>query len=145
TLLLIREDGSSASHKLKVQKSDVAALVKKGVWLDGMVERSRKKDGKTERVLSGWVAGGGPFVGVEVSLVVMVTAGEFLSEDIDRAMLYGNFVLTMGRGGLLRETVDGGFTWSEAAVPQALGDRTALVPRFGDSGARAARGCSPVG
>jgi len=123
----------------------VAALVKKGLWLDGMVERSRKKDGKTERVLSGWVAGGGPFVGVEVSLDGKVTAGEFLSEDIDRAMLSGNFGLTMGRGGLLRETVDGGFTWSEAAVPPAFGDRTALVPRFGDSGARAARGCSPVG
>lgn len=145
TLLLIREDGSSVSHKLKIQKSDVTALVKKGLWLDGIVERSSKRGGKTERVLSGWVAGGGPFVGVEVSLDGEVRAGEFLSEDIDRALLSGNFGLAMGRGGLLRETVDGGFTWSEAAVPPGFGDRTSLVPRPGEAGARAARGCSPVG
>lgn len=147
TLLLIAEDGSNKAHKLRYKEMEASTktLLKKGLWLDGVTERVVKRDKKKVRVLSGWVAGGGPFVGVQIDLDGKVAAGEIISEDIDRSLLSGRFGLAMGRGGLLRETIDGGFNWSEVAVPPSFGDRSSPVPRLGDAGGRNARGCSPVG
>lgn len=147
TLLLIAEDGGNKSYKLRFKEMEPSTktLLKKGLWLDGLSERVIKRDDKKVRVLAGWVAGGGPFVGVQVDLDGKVAAGEIVSEDIDRSLLSGRFALAIGRGGLLRETIDGGFSWSEVAVPPAFGDRSSPVPRLGDPGGRNARGCSPVG
>ncbi|MGE3668089.1 MAG: hypothetical protein AB7K71_00450 [Polyangiaceae bacterium] len=147
TLLLIAEDGSNKAFKLsfKEMEPSTKTLLKKGLWLDGLTERVVKRDKKKVHVLAGWVAGGGPFVGIQIDLDGKVAAGEIISEDIDRSLLSGRFGLAIGRGGLLRETIDGGFSWSEVAVPPAFGDRSSPVPRLGDPGGRSARGCSPVG
>ncbi len=147
TLLLIAEDGSNKAFKLRYKEMEPSTktLLKKGLWLDGVTERVVKRDKKKVHVLAGWVAGGGPFVGVQIDLDGKVAAGEIITEDIDRSLLSGRFGLAIGRGGLLRETIDGGFSWSEVAVPPSFGDRSSPVPRLGDPGGRSARGCSPVG
>ncbi|MBX3183169.1 MAG: hypothetical protein KIT72_04635 [Polyangiaceae bacterium] len=147
-LVLISPDGRTSSRQLRFVKGTDAYLStfgRRGLWLDGLVERAVKRDGKEHRVLSTWVNGGGPFVGVEIELDGSVRFGEMVSDDTDRSLISGPVALTLGQGGLMRESTDGGMTWFEAETPDGVGERSPLVPAIGSPGGYAARGCSAVG
>ena len=83
-------------------------LLEQGLWLDGFVEQPSG--------LSGWVAGAEPFAGVRVALDGTVTLGR-PENSIDRVMLSATRALLVCRTGRARESVDGGFEWSEVELP----------------------------
>lgn len=134
-LTLVDASGRAVGIKLKLPKAEapILALLKKGLWLDGFVERKKGE-------LAGWVAAAGPFVGVRIKLDGTVKVGK-IENDLDRALLSGQLALVLGRTGLAAETTDGGFTWREVDLPadEAPGSR-----RTGAS-VSTERGCSPVG
>ncbi len=109
-LSLIERSGEEQRRPLKWQK-DVpgVALLEKGLWLDGVVERSSGG-------LAGWVVGSEPFAGVRVALDGTVTVGAPES-SIDRALLSGVRALIVGRTGRAIESTDGGFEWSAVDLP----------------------------
>ncbi len=147
-LVLISPDGQTSSHRLRFVKGTDAYLSsfgRRGLWLDGLVERTVKREGEERRVLSTWVSGGGPFVGVEIELDGSVRVGEMVPDDSDRSLISGPVALTLGQGGLLRESTDGGMTWSEVETPEGVGERSPLVPIAGSPAGYSARGCSAVG
>lgn len=140
-LTLVSEDGSAKTMRMKLPKTSgsMKALLRKGLWLDGWVQRGSKKG-----ELSGWVAAGGPFVGVRIGLDGKVRIGE-LEDDIDRSLISGELAFVLGRGGRAAQSVDGGFTWTEVVMPDRLNASGSLLPKRGSKDARRERGCSPVG
>lgn len=134
-LVLIGRDGRSKSVKMRLpDKADkpILALLTKGLWLDGFVER---KPGE----LAGWVAAGGPFIGVRLQLDGKLEVGR-LENDIDRSLLSGQLALSLRDSGLAAESIDGGFEWREVELPV---DATSSSPSTArDDGPR---GCSRVG
>jgi hypothetical protein len=101
------------------------------LWLDGFQESSTG-------VLSGWVAGAEPFLGVRVGLDGAVTVSRPES-SIDRALLSGTRALVVGRTGRAVESTDGGFEWSDVELPSEFD--AAKEPR---DDARL-QGCSELG
>jgi hypothetical protein len=85
------------------------AIVEGGLWLDSFQQAPNG-------TLLGWVAGNDSFVGVRVKLDGRVLVGA-PEPHLDRALLSGRFGLVVGHSGGLRETVDGGFEWSDAELP----------------------------
>ncbi|HEY3669129.1 MAG TPA: hypothetical protein VGL19_24190, partial [Polyangiaceae bacterium] len=109
-LSLVDATGKEQRVPLKLPKaSPSTALLEKGLWLDGFVERSAGG-------LAGWVVGAEPFVGVRVALDGTVTASPPES-GIDRALLSGTRALLVGRTGRAVESTDGGFEWSDVDLP----------------------------
>ncbi len=92
-----------------VEDEAARALVESGFWLDSFVEG---KNGD----LYGWVAGSDSFVGVRVKPDGKVSAGA-PEAHLDRALFSGRFALVVGHSGGLRETVDGGFEWTDGELP----------------------------
>jgi hypothetical protein len=112
TLVLSRPGGGERSLPLVLSGVDdeaARALVESGFWLDSLVE------GKSGD-LYGWVAGSDSFVGVRVRRDGKVLAGS-PEAHLDRALFSGRFALVIGHSGGLRETVDGGFEWSDGELP----------------------------
>ena len=167
TLTIIAADGGARTVKLKLPKDDAqtAALLKKGLWLEGFIERDaagaddvpEKKATKKgapapkrapkstkptwKKQLAGWVVAAGPFVGVRIDLDGTVHVGR-IESDIDRAMVSTDLALVLpSRGGSASESIDGGFTWREVELP-ADGAATVARARTEQS---AERGCSRVG
>jgi hypothetical protein len=133
-LNLIAADASVQSVALALPRVEpaVRALIEKGLWLDGVVER---KDGQ----LAGWVVGAGPFLGLRVRLDGRVQAGR-IENDVDRGMLSGELALVAAASGKASETLDGGFHWRELELPpRSDGPRAPRGPRSRE------RGCSLVG
>lgn len=134
-VVLISRDGKSKSVKMRLPdkvSKPMLALLTKGLWLDGFVERKRG-------VLAGWVAAGGPFVGVRLSLDGKLEVGK-LENDIDRSLLSGQLALSLKESGLAAESTDGGFEWREVVVPAGTTSFSAYHSRDD-----APRGCSRVG
>jgi hypothetical protein len=112
TLVLVRPgepDRTLALRLSHVEDRAAAALVRDGFWLDAF---EQAKNGE----LRGWVAGGDSFVGVRVKLDGQVLVGT-PEQHLDRALLSGRFGLIVGRSGGLRETIDGGFDWTDGELP----------------------------
>ncbi len=132
-LLLIAKDGATHSVRLAMPKADAPtlALVKKGLWLDGFVER---RPGQ----LAGWAVAGGPFLGIRVSLEGKLTVGR-IQHDIERTLLSGPLALSVGTSGVAAESTDGGFEWREVEVTPDVGSTTSFDMSGGE------RGCSRVG
>ncbi len=134
-LVLIDRAGKTKSVKMQLPAKagkSILALLNKGLWLDGFVER---KPGE----LAGWVAAGGPFVGVRLHLDGSVEVGK-LENDIDRSLLSGQLAFSLGDSGLAAESIDGGFKWREVELPA---DATSTSSsRSVEDGPR---GCSRVG
>jgi hypothetical protein len=107
-LALINAAGQEQRVPLKLPHA-ADALLENGLWLDGFQEHPRG-------VLSGWVAGAEPFVGVRVALDGTVTASR-PEASIDRALLSGPRALVVGRTGRALESTDGGFEWSDVELP----------------------------
>lgn len=112
TLAVVRPGSSERSVSLRLEGVDdeaARALVESGLWLDSFVEG---KGGD----LYGWVAGSDSFAGVRVKPdgKVLVGAPE---AHLDRALFSGRFALVVGHSGGLRETVDGGFEWTDGELP----------------------------
>lgn len=112
TLVLVHPGASERSVSLRssgVDDEAARSIVESGLWLDSFVEGQSGE-------LDGWVAGGDSFVGVRVKRDGQVLVGA-PEEHLDRAMLSGQFGLVVGHGGGLRETVDGGFEWTDGELP----------------------------
>lgn len=109
-LSVIDRAGKEQRFALKLPDAALgSALLEKGLWLDGFVERPSGG-------LSGWVVGSEPFAGVLVTLDGTVTVGAEQS-SIDRALLSGSHGLLVGRTGRALETIDGGLQWSDVDLP----------------------------
>ena len=109
-LSLIDVTGKEQRITLKLpQAPPSSALLEKGLWLDGFVERPSGG-------LAGWVVGSEPFVGVRVAFDGSVTSSPQES-GIDRALLSGTHGLLVGRTGRAVESADGGFEWSDVDLP----------------------------
>ncbi|HSU40368.1 MAG TPA: hypothetical protein VLJ38_12400, partial [Polyangiaceae bacterium] len=111
-LTLVHPGTADRALPLKLSGVDdeaARAIVERGFWLDSFEQAPTAE-------LSGWVAGNDGFVGVRVKLdgTVLVGAPE---PHLDRALLRGRFGLVVGHSGGLRETVDGGFEWSDGELP----------------------------
>jgi hypothetical protein len=134
TLTLINPDGKAKSTRLKLPKEDAStiALLRKGLWLDGMLQRNKKE-------LSGWVVASGPFVGVRIGFDGNVKVGKVQS-DIDRTLMSGQLALVLGRTGAALETVDGGTEWGEVNLPSSV-----VTGTMGGADSGMERGCSRVG
>lgn len=156
-LTLVGADGSASSKKLKLPEAEPStlALLKKGLWLDGFVERlpnaKAKGDGKkgaaapkqgesTGSLLAGWVVAAGPFVGVRVALDGAVTVGK-VENDIGQSLLSGPLALVLGRAGRGAETTDGGFTWRDVELHTSPATARAPALSWDDR----ERGCTRVG
>jgi len=112
TLVLSHPGSSETSVPLVLSGVDdeaARALLESGFWLDSFVE------GKSGD-LYGWVAGSDSFVGVRVKPNGKVLAGA-PEAHLERALFSGRFALVVGHGGGVRETVDGGFEWSDGELP----------------------------
>jgi len=114
-LSLIDALGAEKRMPLKLPAGSSAALLEAGLWLDGFIE-SEIASTKEGSVLVGWVVGNEPFAGVRVSLDGVVTMGRPES-SIDRALLSGRHALLVGRTGRARESIDGGFEWTDVDLP----------------------------
>jgi hypothetical protein len=134
TLTLINPDGKAKSTRLKLPKEDAStiALLRKGLWLDGMLQRNKKE-------LAGWVVASGPFVGVRIGFDGNVKVGK-VESDIDRTLMSGQLALVLGRTGAAAESVDGGFEWREVNLPSA-----AVTGTMGGAEQGVERGCSRIG
>jgi len=130
---LIDTQGKEQRVALKLPASIPGAdgLLERGLWLDGFIETS-------PGLLSGWVAGSEPFVGVRVALDGNVQAGP-VKNSIDRALLSGRHALLVGRTGRTQESSDGGTEWSEVELPSEFDG--AREPR----GEARLQGCSEIG
>jgi len=124
-LSLIDAGGREQRIALRLPTSAAAALLEKGLWLDGFVERSptpetlpmpRTTSKRENTGLAGWVAGNEPFAGVRVALDGTVTMGRPES-SIDRALISANHALLVGRTGRAQESTDGGFEWTDVELP----------------------------
>ncbi len=122
-LSLIDARGQEQRIPLKLPSSASAALLEKGLWLDGFVEIPAATNSTATTTttrqsggLAGWVAGNEPFAGVRVALDGNVTMGRPES-SIDRALLSAQHALLVGRTGRTRESTDGGFEWTDVELP----------------------------
>ncbi|MEI9941434.1 MAG: hypothetical protein WDO69_29800 [Pseudomonadota bacterium] len=116
-LSLIDTRGGEQRIALKLPTSASAALLEKGLWLDGFVESAGTSMGTgVSSELAGWVVGNEPFAGVRVGLDGNVSMGRPES-SIDRALLSANYALLVGRTGRTRESTDGGFEWTNVELP----------------------------
>jgi hypothetical protein len=112
TLTLVRPgepDRQIPLRLARVEDKVTAAILDDGFWLDAF---EQSKTGE----LRGWVAGSESFVGVRVRLDGQVAFG-LPEQHFDRALLSGRFGLVVGRSGGLRETIDGGFEWTDGELP----------------------------
>ncbi|MCC6662164.1 MAG: hypothetical protein IT375_00405 [Polyangiaceae bacterium] len=165
TLTVVAADGSAKTVKLKLPKDDVQslAMLKKGLWLEGFVERESagsdeatppkpqkgkpaapppkpRAKAKWKKQLAGWVVASGPFVGVRIDLDGTVHIGR-IESDVDRALISTDLALVLGRGGAANESIDGGFTWRDVELPVDTSDP--VVRARAEQSAE--RGCSRVG
>jgi hypothetical protein len=111
-LTLVHAGGADRTVPLKLHGVDdeaARALVESGLWVDSFEETPSGE-------LSGWIAGNDSFVGVRVKLDGQVLVGT-PEPHLDRALLSGGFGLVVDHSGGLRETVDGGFEWSDGELP----------------------------
>jgi hypothetical protein len=127
-LSLIDARGQEQRITLQLPSSAAAALLEKGLWLDGFVEVATSQTTsasastatttppKVSSSLLGWVVGNEPFAGVRVSLDGKVTMGR-PETGIERALLSANHALLVGRTGRTRESSDGGFEWTDVELP----------------------------
>ena len=130
-LSVIDESGKETRSDLKLPEGTPGAqLLEKGLWLDGFVEQKAE--------LAGWVVGSEPFAGVRVALDGSVAVSRPES-SIDRALLSGRHALIVGRTGRTRESIDGGFEWSDVELPSEF-DATRELHDEGRL-----QGCSSVG
>lgn len=107
--------------------SDVARVLRLGLWLDGFEERR-------PGVIGGWIEAGGVMLGLEIALDGRATPGQFI-RDAGSPFVSGRYGLgwTASRRGY--ETTDGGMTWSSVELPDPLVPATRVD----------ARACGPVG
>ncbi len=107
--------------------SDVARVLRLGLWLDGFEERR-------PGVVGGWIEAGGVMLGIEIALDGQATPGQFI-RDAGMPFVSGRYGLgwTASRRGY--ETTDGGMTWTPIDVPDPLVP-AAKVDR---------RACGPIG
>ncbi len=120
---------------VKPREQAVRALASHGFWLDAF---QQGPDGK----LIGFIAGAASFVGVRVSLDGKVELGE-PEQALGRAFFSGRYAFAIGRGGGARETVDGGFEWSDAELPSEPDLK--LERTFGTSSGCTSIGCAFAG
>ncbi len=112
TLTLVRPgepERQVALQTARIEDKATAAILRDGFWLDAF---EQAKSGE----LRGWLAGGESFVGVRVKLDGEVLFGP-PEQHFERALLSGRFGLVVGRSGGLRETIDGGFEWTDGELP----------------------------
>lgn len=114
---------------------DLRSLLVTGQWLGG---GSVAADGR----LAFWVAEQLRFAGVRVDAQGRVEVGS-VQKPVRRALLSARFGLLWGAAGFLKETVDGGFTWREAALPYRTGDADPTQPPSARTTIEA--GCSAAG
>ncbi len=102
------------------EDEELSSILVTGQWLGG---GSVAADGR----LAFWVAEQDRFAGVRVDARGRVEVGP-IQKPVRRALLSGQFGLLWGASGFLKETVDGGFTWREAALPYRTGDAEPTQP-----------------
>lgn len=129
---IVSPEGKTESHPLSLAKvpTSIRELLSRGLWEDGLVEIE-------PGVLSVWVDSGTSFVGARVTRDGTVTAGT-VRADAPRAALSGAVGAVTDDRGVGFETVDGGATWTEIALPVRT-DVVAEAPPDRE------RGCSLVG
>ncbi|MDW8250193.1 MAG: hypothetical protein RMJ98_12940 [Myxococcales bacterium] len=110
---LLPAESNGTTRTMSVQPGEDAALLRRGLWLDGMYEVVPGEVG-------GWIEGGGRLVGVRIRLAegsVQVGApqeGLFLS-------VVGPAAMVAQGSEALAESLDGGFSWKPVEMPPALG------------------------
>src|SRR6185369_3540089 len=119
----------------EVDDEAARALVMSGLWLDSFEQAPNGE-------LRGWVAGANSFAGVRVKLDGHVLVGP-PEPHLERALLSGRFGLVVGRARGLRETVDGGFEWTDGELPAEPDLR--LERTYGDETGCSALGCAVGG
>ncbi|HEY4160300.1 MAG TPA: hypothetical protein VGM29_19445, partial [Polyangiaceae bacterium] len=141
-LSIVTAAGTTTRVPLQLPKGEPSLdeLLLKGLWLEGFQQ-------STPSTLSGWVAGGGPFVGVRIALDGKLTAGTVLGaganggrnlDGIERTLVSGRFALAVAHTGAAAETSDGGFIWSDVELPPDFDATRAFDPTH-------AQGCSALG
>ncbi len=107
--------------------SDLARMIRLGVWLDGFEERRAG-------VIGGWIEAGGVMLGLEIALDGKVMLGRFI-RDAGLPFVAGRYGLGWTPSGRGFETTDGGMTWASVELPEPLVP-LAKVER---------RACGPIG
>ncbi|MCL2822361.1 MAG: hypothetical protein FWD57_00030 [Polyangiaceae bacterium] len=92
------------------------AYAQSGLWLHGVIEIE-------PGVLGVWAEGGDAIVGLRIRLDGTATSGPV---QIATSSVYvsGRVGIVWNRGGIGFETVDGGMTWSEIALPSSTANAT---------------------
>ena len=119
----------------EVDDESARLLVDGALWLDSFEQAPSGE-------LRGWIAGASSFAGVRVKLDGSVLVGT-PEPHLDRALLSGRFGLVIGRARGLRETVDGGFEWTDGELPAEPDLR--LERTYGDEHGCSALGCAVGG
>jgi hypothetical protein len=138
SLTLVKPGASEQKLVLRLSEVDddaARALVASGLWLDSFEQAPGGE-------LRGWVAGASSFAGVRVKLDGRVSVGP-PEPHLERALLSGRFALVIGRARGLRETVDGGFEWTDGELPAEPDLR--LERTYGDEHGCSALGCAVGG
>jgi len=132
-LSLISPSGTtSVELSLDPDSGPGARLVRSGLWLDELWERSPGE-------LGAWVVGAQAFVGVRIDLDGHVQIAR-VQEGVDETSFSGASALHLAGAASLRETTDYGFEWRVSALPPAV-----LAPASSGRQRWPIRGCSAVG
>ncbi len=107
--------------------TDVARVLRLGLWLDGFEERR-------PGVVGGWIEAGGSVLGIEIALDGKATLGQYI-RDAGAPFVSGKygFGWTPSRRGY--ETTDGGMTWAPIDLPDPLATGSKIERRA----------CGPIG
>jgi hypothetical protein len=105
--------GGGSAVTVSLQPGEDTALLRRGLWLDGMFEVEPGEIG-------GWVEASGQLVGVRIKL----TEGSVQMGPPQEGLLFsvsGAAAMASHRSELLAESLDGGLSWKPVEMPPALG------------------------
>lgn len=114
TTLTVLDGDRPSTIKLKFDEiaRDALRVLEKGLWLDGLEERS-------PGTIAGWVEHGGAVVGYRITPAGKVTTGSVI-RDSSVPVVSGRFGLAWTSSGRGFETTDGGNSWKTVDLPEPI-------------------------
>lgn len=131
----LRDERGESRTLVFPEDEELARFLSVGQWLPGATPRPGGG-------LTAWVVAGERFAGVRVDGKGRVEVGP-IQKPARRAVLSGRFGFLWGAAGFAKETVDGGQSWHETALPYRTGDSDPTQPA--DPTQRIELGCSAAG
>jgi len=127
--LTILDKGKATTVAVTFPKvtTDVARVLRLGLWLDGFEER---KPG----VVGGWIEARGAMLGIEIAPDGKASLGQYHSEG-GNTFVSGKYGLEWFASRRGAETTDGGMTWTPIDLPDPLASRDKVERRA----------CGPIG